>query len=125
VDGRRGALDQQGERFVDPRVGDQVVVVDDQHDRAIEVGQVVDQEQQPDVGRIGSLRGQRRQRASSDPGLEASQRLGQIGDQARCVVVDLVHRAPRDGWPVLGSYPLGEQRRLAEPGRCGDERQSM
>ena len=60
--GRRQPLDEQRDRAVDLAVLDQVVVVEHEHDRLGQLGEVVDEERENLVGDRGSRRVKRRLR---------------------------------------------------------------
>jgi len=107
---------------------DDVVVIEHQHDLAGHGAQVVEQRGQHrfDRGRPGRV--QQGQRTLADSGCRRPQRGDHIGPERCRIVVGSVEREPRRQ-PLVGRparsrrEPLGEQRRLAESGRCGNEHQ--
>jgi hypothetical protein len=75
---------------VDLGVRDQVVVVEDEHELPGEPGQVVKQQRQHDLDKVGARAAQCRQRTAPDLGLDASQRRDHVSEEARRIVVVLV-----------------------------------
>jgi hypothetical protein len=88
----RRMLDEVGERLVDLRYCDHVVVVKDKREVAVEAGQVVEQQRQHDLDELGPRAAQSGQRTATDVGLDASQRRDHVGEKARRVVVVVVNR---------------------------------
>ena len=116
-------LDEEGDRLVHLGLGDDVVVVEDQHTGVGVGGEVVDQAGDRVEGRRGGVgRGARLQPGPLQGGHE-------VGEEPGHVVVALVEREPGDTdvGVSLGEAadPLGEDGRLAEPRRRGDQPQPV
>jgi hypothetical protein len=108
---------------MDVRVRDHVVVVEHEHDSRLESGRVVEKEREHDVDGPGARGAVCRQRAPPDVRLHDAQRLDQVGQEARWIVVGVVEREPGDRSTFLGAGPLREQSRLPEARRRGQQRQ--
>ena len=116
-------LDEERDRLVHLGLGDDVVVVEDQHTGVGVGGEVVDQAGDRVEGRGGGVgRGARLQPGPLQGGHE-------VGEEPGDVVVALVEREPGDTdvGASLGEAadPLGEDGRLAEPRRRGDQPQPV
>ena len=128
VQPRRQMVEQERHPVLHIERVDDVVVVEHQHDVAREGAQVVEQlgQHRFDRRRLGRM--QQGQRTLADPGCHRPQRRDHIGPEGCGIVVAPIERQPR-GQPLIGRRgrsrrkPLGEQRRLAEASRCGDEHQ--
>ena len=92
----RRALDHVGEGPVHVRVGDDVVVLDDEHEVTVEAGDVVEEQGQHDLDEIRAGAAQGRQRPAPELGLDPLQGRRDVGEEAGRVVVVLVERQPRD-----------------------------
>ena len=108
------------------RVGDQVVVVQHQHQVGLAGGELVEQLRQDhlgeDVGRARAL--EQGERALPEAGLDHPERLDDIGPEPHRVVVAVVQRQPGDPpGAVVGPPPLGQQGGLARTGRGVDQAQ--
>ena len=122
----RQVLDEEPEAGMAHPVGDQVVVVQHQHQVGLAGGELVEQLRQDhlgeDVGRARAL--EQGERALAEPGLDHPERLDDIGPEPHRVVVAVVQRQPGDPpGAVVGPPPLGQQGRLARPGRGVDQAQ--
>ena len=118
-------LQQERHPVLDVVRVDHVVVVEHQHDVVRHRAELVEQRGEDRLDRrwLGPL--QQGQRPCADPRRHRLQRGHQVGPERRGLVVAWVERKPRRG-PFIGRsgcQPLGQQRRLAEAGRGGDERQ--
>jgi hypothetical protein len=120
---RREVLEQVGHARLDVRPVDEVVVVEHQVDVVRHGAELV--EHRSDDGADGRLsRLQQRERIPPGAGHNPFQGRDDVGPEGRGPAVALVQRHP-GGEPVLRfgvREPLRQQRRLAESGRCGDER---
>ena len=124
VDLRGQVLQQERHPVLDVARVDDVVVVEHQHDIVRDGAELVEQRGEDRFDRrLGRL--QERERTCTDPGHRRLQRGDQVGPEQRGIVVALVEREPRRGPSIGGSggQPVGQQRRLAEPGRSGHQRQ--
>ena len=99
------------------RVGDQVVVVQDQEQRQSRRAQLVQQSRQDRPVQVRAWAPQGRQRAPPYARLDGAERLHHIGPEPCGVVVALVQRDPGHPASARDRAPLGQQRRLAEAGR--------
>ena len=113
LDARRQVVDEPRDRLARRGARQAVEVVEHERD-LVALGERVDQPRQHDLA-------QRR----AGGGRVEPERGDHVRPQHDRVVVALVERHPRDRPPLqLGLPPGGEQRRLAEAGRAGDERQA-
>ena len=107
---------------------DNVVVVEHQHDVTRGGAQVVEQRGKHRFDRRRPGRLQEGQRVLADSGGCRPQRGDHVGPEGRGIVVAPIEREPCSP-PLIarrgrsGREPLGEQRRLAEASRRGDEHQ--
>ena len=124
VDVGREVLQQEGQPLVDLVVVDQVVVVEDQPHLARCCGQLVEQSGEHKVGRQWGG-GDELQRTRANAGHGALEGAHDVRPERRRLVVRLVEREPRYGAVAVGCLPkpLGEERRLAESRRSGDQGQ--
>ena len=110
---------QELHTLVHPRVGQQVEVVEDEHDGVGGRLQLVEQQRHRDVDGVDPGCTQRRHRPGAQP--VRPQRGHHVGPEPDRLVVGLVQRHP--GNPTVLARvvrPLGQQRRLAPAGRGGD-----
>jgi hypothetical protein len=97
-----------------------VEVVEDEDDLGL-LGELVDEPRQHHLAH-GRGRDHRHERLPGEPRAGTAERLDDVRPQHDRVVVALVERHPGDGPAArLVLAPGGEQRRLPEPGRAGDE----
>ncbi|MGP3965340.1 hypothetical protein ACTWPT_56270 [Nonomuraea sp. 3N208] len=123
ADRRRQVGQHELGRLVDPAVGDQVVVVEHEHDYALGVvgRQVVDEARHGDIERLETGNAQRSHRLRPDARAGALKRRDDVGPESHRVVVGLVQRDPCDLPPPCATGgPLGQQCRLAPAGRPDD-----
>ena len=111
------AFHEEGDGLVHGRVGDHVIVVQDEHDRPGLRDQVVDQQGNRGVADRAPPGGQGTQRAFPDAGRRLPERGQHVAPEQDRVVVAGVERHPGDQG-VTGCAPLGEQRGLS-PNRRG------
>ena len=106
--------EEELDALVDGRRSDEVVVVEDEHVRAVDGGELVEQRRQREVDGLQPGRGQRPQRGGAEPGDVTLQRAQHVGPEPDRIVVRLVEGDPHDA-PGLGRVvgPLRQQRRLA------------
>ncbi len=119
-------VEQEGHPVLYLTVFDHVEVVEHQHHVPTHLVQVVDERGEDQVH--GERRGllQQPDRALAHAGFHRPNPRDHIGPERRRVVVAPVERQPGRGLLIgrgcwVRGQPLGDQRRLAEPGRCGDE----
>ena len=117
VDACWEVVQEQGQGPVADRVGDQVVVVQDQEQRQPGRAQLVEQSRQDRPVQVRAWAPQGRQRAPPYARLDGAERLHHIGPEPCGVVVALVQRDPGHPASARDRAPLGQQRRLAEAGR--------
>ena len=91
----REVVQEQAEGLVTDRVGDQVVVVQDQHQRRPHRGQVVDQRRHHHPLQLHASAAQRPQGDGPHPRLNGPQRRHQIAPEAGRVVIDSHPMTPR------------------------------
>ena len=124
ADPRRQVLQEEGDGVVHGGFVDDVVVVERQHRGPVELVEVVDQAGQDRLGRdlaagleqgrgLGRLRRPTRRRRPDGSGTGGG----------RCRRRPATARPRRAGGSSPARQPLGQQRRLAEPGRRRDEHQ--
>jgi hypothetical protein len=118
----RQVLQQEAERLVDRLGLDQVVVVQHQHDRLGRTGQLVDHHGRDRLARTGLRALQEPGGLLGNPRGDRVQRGGDVAPEPHRVVVSLVQRQPGHR-PPAASGPVGQQGRLAEPGRGADQDQ--
>jgi hypothetical protein len=118
---RRRMLQQQFQRLVNRRSLDQVIVVQDQHDRLGHIGQLVDQGGHHHLERGRQAAGQRGD-PFRHPGSDRVQSGGDVAPEAGWVVVAGVQRQPGHR-SLAGVSPVSQQGGLAEPGRGADQHQ--
>ncbi len=88
------AIEQEGDGLVDARVGDDVVVVEDEDDVRRLRRQVVDERRQHDVGRVGRTAEMRERLLARSRG-DGPQRRDHALEEAHRVVVGAIERQPR------------------------------
>jgi hypothetical protein len=117
VDTGRTALEEERDSFVDLRLADHVVVVENEHDARGGKRQRVHQLGQADVLRRDRGRCERRVDRARDCQACVAERADDVRPEANRVVVSLVQREPGE-WDVavLRRAPLGQQRGLSGPG---------
>lgn len=86
----RSMLDEVRQCRVNVGVGYHVIVLDDEDQVVIELGQVVEHQWQDDVEEIGGRSVQRGRGATGELRRDTAHRRAQVGDEARGVVVGLV-----------------------------------
>ena len=126
VQPRRLVLEQEPERLVHERRADHVIVVQDQQQRPVRVGlagDLVDQGRHQRLERRGRGRPEQRAHPLADPRPHPVQRGHRMPPEPGRVVVAGVQRQPGHGMPAAPG-PLGQQDRLAVPGRRADQDQS-
>ena len=119
----RKMVQEQAEGLVADRVGHHVVVVQHQHQRPAHRAQVVDQRRHHHPLQLHARAAQRLQGDGPHPRLDGPQRRHQIAPEAGRVVVALIQRHPSHPPATSRLAPLGEQGRLAGPGRRGQQAQ--
>ena len=115
MDAGREVVQEEAECLVAGRVGDEVVVVQDQEQRRGDGMQVVEQRRHDHPVEVGAGAPQRLERGRPHLRLDRPQGLRHIDPQAGRIVVLLVDREPGDP-AATGRPPLAEQGGLAEPG---------
>ena len=108
---------------VDRRLGDLVVVVEDDRERRPHAGELVDDDGQDLVGEGHAGGAQPASRGARKLGRGVADGGHEIGPEADRVVVAPVDRVPRDPRRGLRG-PLGEGARLARPGGSGHDRET-
>jgi hypothetical protein len=117
-------VEQEHHAIVDGARVDEVVVIEHQHDVLRDGAELVEHRREDRFERRRLMRLQQRDGTRADAGFHSLQRGDQVSPEGRWIVVALVEREPRRGASIgrSGRQPLGQQRRLTEPGRRGDER---
>ena len=120
----RQVLEQEGERLVHPRVGDEVQVIEHEHERRAARRELVDEQRHDHVGEARVGRAQRGLGGPARGGVDGAHGGDNARPEADGVVLGVVERQPGER-PLLGGRgrPEHEQRGLARPRRRGDERQ--
>ena len=114
-------VDEGGDALLDLRVGDQVVVVEDQHDPVLRRGQLVAERREDVLDDVDPRRFEGGQGGRARVGVLGAQRLDEVGPEAHRVVVAAVEGQPGEAAGLgFGGVPLGQQGRLPPPGRCAD-----
>jgi hypothetical protein len=104
------------------RVGDRVVVIEDQADRReVLGGEVVDQQRNDQLVQPRARAAQSRACVQADLGAHGLDRLDHVAEEAHRVVVVGVQPQPRDA--LLARGPGAQQRRLAESRRGREHRE--
>ena len=93
---RRQMIDKEGQRLVDRRGLDHVIIVEDEH-RIAQRGEIVQQRRQQHIGRRRLRSVQRAQRRRSNRGRDGLQGRDEIRQKTREIVIIFVQREPRDG----------------------------
>ncbi len=122
VERRRCVIDEVGDRLVDVRRVDDVVVVEHHDDTVGKVIQIVEQRRHHRRQRLRRL--QRGERAGANLRRGALDRGNGVRPEHRRVIVTCVQRQPRRRRPLIirRAEPLGQKRRLAKPRRCRHQR---
>ena len=122
----RRALQEEAQRCDQHGIADTVEIVDEQHDRPIETGQLVDQQAGECLhGEEGQF-GTQAQAGPADLRSRMIERCRQIEQHALDRLVLFIQRQPGHRMP-LGGEPVGPdggQGGLAEPGRRLEQRQT-
>ena len=93
---RRQMIDKEGQRLVDRRGLDHVIIVEDEH-RIAQRGEIVQQRRQQHIGRRRLRRVQRAQRRFSNRGRDGLQGRDEIRQKTRKIIIIFVQRKPREG----------------------------
>ncbi len=125
VQPRRPVLEQEPERGVHRLRADHVIVIQDQQQRLVRVrpaGHLVDQRRHQRLERRRRRRPEQRAHPLADPRPHPVQRGHRMPPEPGRVVVAGIQRQPRRRQPAAPD-PLGQQDRLAVPGRPADQDQ--
>ena len=118
-------LHQERHPVIDVVRVDHVVVVEHKHDVVRHRGELVEHRREDGLDRRWLGPPEHGQRMGADPRRHRLQRGDQVGPEGGGFVVSQVEREPRHRPSIgrSGCQPLRQERRLAEAGRGGDERQ--
>ena len=121
---RRRMLQQQADAVVDRRRLDQVVVVDHQHELVAggPGGELVDQGRHQPLGRGRVRAAQQPDDLLGHPRAHPLQGRGHVAPEPDRVVIAGIQRQPGHR-PAAGPGPVGQQARLAAPGRGTDQQE--
>ena len=115
-------LDDEADQAVDRVGGDDVVVVEHEHERIVTCLDLVQQGRADQVGTRACPGTEEARRRVTRSGPDRLERRDEVADEAGEVVVGGVEREPgmRE---VARRQPAGERRGLAVPRRCGQDRE--
>ena len=118
-------IQQESQLLMNRRRVDDVIVVEDQHKRRGNVGNVIDQRGQQHFRRRGLRTLQHGLRGVTDGRIDLLQRGDEVREETRRIAVALVEREPgqRPALPGGAGAPFTQQRGLAEAGGRGDQRE--
>ena len=119
---RRGAVQQRGDRRVHLRAGDEMVVVQHEHQGIRSRRQFVDERGKHVTQHVGAGRVQPPQGGGARGRARLAGGEQQVPPEALGVVVAAVERNPARGDIIVGQ-PVGHDRALAPPGRRDDQGQ--
>ena len=112
---------EQGDRLMTRQVGDPLVVVEDEHDVAVQRLEVAEDPRDRDPNEVRSTPKGRFRRLPED-GADPADRLDDVAPQDHRVVVRAVERDPGEG-ALVGLAPLGDECGLPEAGGRHDQDQ--